>query len=279
MTLESEPISEHDQTPNTSGKPDTQASQGNRDIPRAPSIPSPPPAKTHCEITCKTEKTFWDHVKTGVEILGIILLGIYTGYTIKMYCANKKAADAAMSAAETAKQALIIGQRPWVGPEKEPEVLLALTQQGIQSQITLHVNNFGPSPALNLSYYMQPDALTDRKHTDDISNYSCTVAEIPAKTADALSGKGNFGALVLPKEPFRIYDNRGWNPDKTTDYSFVVVGCIAYADGFHNTPIHSPIHHTRFCFRTWQPIKDFIPTSGKPVQLPLYSCSFAEGAD
>ena len=61
---------------------------------------------THCEITCKVEKDWWDKAKPFVEIAGIILLGVYTTYTIKMYSANKKAAEAASNAAQTADATL-----------------------------------------------------------------------------------------------------------------------------------------------------------------------------
>jgi hypothetical protein len=65
----------------------------------------PPPHAQH-QITCQQEKHWWDKVKHWAEILGIVLLFIYTLYTIKMYRANKDAADAAKSAADTAKNSL-----------------------------------------------------------------------------------------------------------------------------------------------------------------------------
>jgi hypothetical protein len=46
---------------------------------------------------------WWDRVKPYVEILGVCLLAVYTFFTIKMYYVNKEAADAATSAATTAK--------------------------------------------------------------------------------------------------------------------------------------------------------------------------------
>jgi len=75
------------------------------EIPIAPrSAPKPElqPSETHQEITSKPEKNWWDKTKPSIEIAGVVLLAIYTGYTIKMYRANKQAADAATSAANTA---------------------------------------------------------------------------------------------------------------------------------------------------------------------------------
>jgi len=68
----------------------------------ASSGPSFPPSHPHCEITNKTQKDWWDKWKPFAEIGGVFLLAIYTGFTILMYCANKKAADAAKSAANAA---------------------------------------------------------------------------------------------------------------------------------------------------------------------------------
>ncbi|HEY4363540.1 MAG TPA: hypothetical protein VGN17_21415 [Bryobacteraceae bacterium] len=44
--------------------------------------------------------------KRIVETVGVVLLAIYTAFTVGMYCANKTAAEAAKSAAETASKTL-----------------------------------------------------------------------------------------------------------------------------------------------------------------------------
>ncbi|MGB9123309.1 MAG: hypothetical protein WCE73_22025, partial [Candidatus Angelobacter sp.] len=41
---------------------------------------------------------------------------IYAAITLALWCVNKKAADAAKSAADTARDTLIYSQRPWVHP-------------------------------------------------------------------------------------------------------------------------------------------------------------------
>ena len=116
---------------------------------------SPAPlTKAHCEITCKTEKDFWDHVKTGAEIIGIVLLAVYTGYTIKMYCANKKAADAAKSAADTAASQLELDDRPWVDAAIALDDLeqfpLEYNVNGANIHLKVKVRNSGHSPAQNV---------------------------------------------------------------------------------------------------------------------------------
>jgi hypothetical protein len=61
-----------------------------------------------------SEKSWWDACKPYAEITGLIALFIYTGYTVRMYGANKTSADAAKSAAETAHDALVLANRPWL---------------------------------------------------------------------------------------------------------------------------------------------------------------------
>src|SRR5216684_4096809 len=49
-----------------------------------------------------------------VRIGSLVILFIYAGVTILIRCATKKSADAAMSAADTARDTLIVAERPWI---------------------------------------------------------------------------------------------------------------------------------------------------------------------
>jgi hypothetical protein len=80
------------------------------------------PTESHYDVTCHEKRDFWDWVKYGIEILGLVLLAIYTGYTIKMYRANNKSANAADSAAHSARDSVDLtrknarfDQRAWLG--------------------------------------------------------------------------------------------------------------------------------------------------------------------
>lgn len=106
--LNSEPIAENKTTPNTQTETDRDTHRKDPNVSETTSISTPPPPKAHYEVTCKPEKDFWDKIKTKAELFGILLLAVYTFYTIKMYCANKESADAAKSAAETASDTLKI---------------------------------------------------------------------------------------------------------------------------------------------------------------------------
>lgn len=74
----------------------------------------PPPPKSQCKDTRKQTKHWLDYVTFGLELLGLIVLCIYAGYTIKIYCANRDAANAAQSAAITAKEAVHLSERAYI---------------------------------------------------------------------------------------------------------------------------------------------------------------------
>jgi Ca2+/Na+ antiporter len=85
-----------------------------------PSIPStsakPEPQPTH----------WWDKAKPYVECSGVLLLAIYTIYTIKMYHANQQAANAAETAAKAAKDSVDLqfkitegSQAAWLIPSQQ----------------------------------------------------------------------------------------------------------------------------------------------------------------
>lgn len=195
---------------------------------------------------------------------------IYAGIAAWQGGEIRKSTIASSSAAETAKQALIRGQRPWVGPENEPNVTLNKTNEGIQSLIAIPIRNYGLSPALHVSYYLEPvDISNSLTNIQEASKRFCQMAEIGAITTDKVPGT-NYGFYLLPNEVQRILDKRAWDAQKPFN---AVAGCIAYVDQFHDTPVQSPIHHTSLCFRSFTPI-----TPGQPIPQ-LFGCSFAESMD
>lgn len=98
-------VSENNPSPNSETNKKT--ASANADIAPA-SAPAPqfPPSHAHWEITCKQEKNWWDKIKPLAETIALIALIVYTCYTIKMYSANKEAAEAARDAANVARQTL-----------------------------------------------------------------------------------------------------------------------------------------------------------------------------
>jgi hypothetical protein len=125
----------------------------------------------------KCKKHWIDYTKLGLEILGFIVLCIYAYFTIRIYCANQKAANAASEAlAEVRKQTGFAAtsakaaqdnvsavqaqmrqdQRPWVkigfppnGPTSDPSKPMAkmTLESGKPIAVPLRFINTGKTPA------------------------------------------------------------------------------------------------------------------------------------
>jgi hypothetical protein len=242
VPLESDPTHQNSPTPNAHREAEGQTTQGDPDMAIIPSVPAPPPPKTHCEITCKTEKDFWDHVKTGAEIFGIVLLAIYTGYTVKMYCANKQAADAATSAAKTAKDTLITSSRPWLG--LDGTVTTDVLEKSPIFKIAGHytIKNFGQGPAIRFFAFSEPVWDSEGENYMTIGRSACN---IPIQFITNTRNPGPMGSILFPAQthPQGIGDGGPWrgNASAPNVKHIWVVGCIAYLDQF------KALHWTRFC--------------------------------
>jgi hypothetical protein len=198
-------------------------------VPIRPSIPAPPPAKPHCEITCKAEKTAWDKFKDGAEIIGICLLAVYTWYSIKMYCANRDAANAATSAANTAREALVVGQRAYIVDS------FTQKQDGALAKVIVKWENRGETPTRDMTMHMSQSGLRNTPLPDnfdfpntweDGKDHGGINVTVPAK------GFLNGMEIAIPIVQFQ----------KTPNYLYVW-GWAKYRDGFQGTPQHT----IRFC--------------------------------
>jgi hypothetical protein len=74
----------------------------NEQIPPAFTELQMPVSPPNAHKTKQSEKHWIDYAKFGLEVCGFIVLCVYAYFTIRIYCANKEAADAAKSAAQTA---------------------------------------------------------------------------------------------------------------------------------------------------------------------------------
>src|ERR1039458_23483 len=118
--LEAQPIGSDNPTPNGQRDAEIEANQSKYSMPPALGGSEPHPTESQYTITREPEKDWWDKFKPWVELSGVLILGVYTFYTIKMYSANKQSADAAKVAADTAQRTLTqnvesfrIDERAW----------------------------------------------------------------------------------------------------------------------------------------------------------------------
>jgi hypothetical protein len=94
-----DPVGKNKRTPNAQRESDEKRDQSESKVSARSTSSESDPAHKHCEITCKIEKNWWDKAKPFAEGVGLIALVVYSVFTILMYRANKKSADAAEKAA------------------------------------------------------------------------------------------------------------------------------------------------------------------------------------
>jgi hypothetical protein len=257
MTLESDPIRENNPAPDTQRETDNQTGQSDPSIlSTPPSISSPPPAKAHHEVACKPKKDFWDTLKVRAEIVGIGLLAVYTGFTILMYCANRQAANAATSAANTASRQLEMMDRPWIKETVSPAANLLADKGAFSWAVTIKIDNVGHSVATNI--YPRTELIAP-KDADFIDGPRKRVIEL---CEDASQRAGNlkkdpllWDTSIFPGDPVNSIQSPILFPNQEQpaiinggeklgkSVPLMLVGCIAY-----DYPTASKFHETGFVY-------------------------------
>ena len=110
--------------------------------------------KQRIEKKCRISETlnvrwFRDR-KFVLQLLGFFVLLVYTIFTGLMFIVNKKAADAAKSAADTAASQLELSERPWIKVDAEVAGPYIYDQNGGHAQFSVTVKNIGKSPAIKV---------------------------------------------------------------------------------------------------------------------------------
>jgi hypothetical protein len=253
---DAEPISENNAGHDAEHTSDSKDRKPTPNTPPADGPPDPPPAVTHHHITYKPEKDWWDKAKPFVEIGGAVLLLIYTTYTIKMYCTNKEAAEAATSAANTATQALNksidqfrVDERAWIEIERiEKTMVSARTDKfGAAFRYRLYPKNIGKTEAhaievsaprsMQSSIGLESNADNMKREQEMLLNRS-TPGELPVvNPAPRVLAPGATAAV-----PF-VMDGQ----EPHGEWVSYLIGRIDYADDF------GVKHWMEFCFYVGEP--------------------------
>jgi hypothetical protein len=192
------PVGKPDRRENASHKPAEHADHARGKVPIVPAPIKANSQKTpyHYEVTCKTEKNWWDKAKPFVELVGILLLAAYTVYTIKMYSVNKIAADAAASAADTARRTLVIGNRSWIETTLDPDFKKKSDtkkemRDGLKEMaFPVRFTNIGKAPVKNITI-------------------EATTEILPAEASSTLSFAGTDGLIDTGQQNI-LYPTRFW---------------------------------------------------------------------
>jgi len=205
-------------------------------------------------------RDFWRKLKEHlrdpkfiVELLALVGLGIYTGYTIKMYCANKKAADAADSAAQTAAKTLQMAYRPWVNAESVEltESLVFPPRHRFNLVVNITLKNTGTSVATD--GLAMPDAEPDYTAIISKSIYRACDSANEMRLTKAKSTPWETGFVLAPGDTLPLPATMGSDnisPEQIGKGQFFVLGCVIYADQYKLW------HHTQFCFQPDKPVSD-----------------------
>jgi hypothetical protein len=122
-----------------------------------------PPKLAKEREAAEVKKDSRDSKRLILEYATVGLIAIYAFVTILMYCANKKAADAAKSAANTASDTLkfqVASERPWIGPTKAGPTYSLSDPAKKTNGFKIELLNAGRSPAtnvaINLKWFIGP---------------------------------------------------------------------------------------------------------------------------
>lgn len=160
MTSEN-PIDNEQPRPNANGEPNKQSSRPEPEVHCATAQSQSTPSPRDCEITSNTKRDWIDKGKLVLELLGLGVVVIYTIFTIKIWRANKDAAEAATTAAQaatvathTAQTQLELTERPWltVSLTVDPPGVVFPKEGGLQMNIRPHIKNIGHSVASSVIF-------------------------------------------------------------------------------------------------------------------------------
>lgn len=264
MPTDRVPIRADEPLPNSERKADEGADRAYNSVPPVFGPPSAQIPPDRYKVTCKVEEELWDKYKPFVEIAGLVILAVYTLYTIKMYCANRQAANAAESAARTAASTLDvfkIEQRPYL-------VLDTLSwayppgTAGKRTTVNVYMKNIGKTPATKMINNLKllrfrPLSPSDATSPEQFVRFLETAFDALRKKV--YGDNGRYAALVrhdiAPNDRFfSSAEDSGWNDSyeplterermdfKKSHLVFFLIGVAKYTD-----TTDKPAYETQFC--------------------------------
>ncbi len=239
MSLHAEHIGDNKPAPDTTGE---SGEQPNETQPPVPHIPAPTQADSqkppyHCNGACKQEKDWWDKAKPLVEIVGVVLLSIYTLYTIKMYSPNKKAADAAKESSHTSAVTMRLDEKAWLIFDTDYSDTLKL-RKSEEVSVPIQLRDIGKTPARKIDgFVVVEESKTGDPPRFDKSIFTPLRAGIiwPGFPQDTKAREitSERKPVIVTSEKLRQYAEGS--------LAFVVWGRISYKDIFQES------HWVQFC--------------------------------
>jgi hypothetical protein len=212
-----------------------------------------PPKLVEKYDAANNKQESWDRKKFRAEIVTIFLVSVYTTVAIWQGCSNKRAADAAKSAAATAAAALkgsqdsfALDQRAWVGPERVVHSKIS----DRHPSFGMVLRNTGKTPAIDFKSGIMVSLFQKGqfKVAYPESTHECTTKRQPL-SARYKSNAERFSissATVFPQQEFTplsepIGDLPHAKQLRTGDPILYIYGWASYQDVFGQE------HCTHFC--------------------------------
>lgn len=232
--------------------------------------PQSAPPKHGCDVTCNIRKDCIDWLTLGLETFGLVVLIVYTIATVAIWCANKKAADAAAGANKIATKTMRIDQRAWLSPH----IIHQIFSKDQPLVVATQFDNTGKSPAIHVQTCVVAEVVEKTREDVDISCPESSkspgldvifpgghVARL--SNATGKGGKTDIDPQGLLREPL-MKELRGWS--KTV----YVYGRVDYWDVFKKP------HWATFC----STMLIMPPTSGgMPETVSWTTCQNGNGVD
>ncbi len=209
------------------------------------SIANPPDA----ENNRKPNTPLWEKAAV-LAAFGLLVVNVL------LWCSTKKAANAAETAANVAKQQLELSTRPWVQVKGE----LNFKYLGfrpiqdyvrLESGMTYTLENTGNSPAFKVTEAIAPVFPTSTELPNDWRLQACRISD------EMSVGKNMGGVVIMPKgttdKPHPITVSIPIPADVKQANFIWVVGCITYQDTFNRL---KNLHHTKMLYiiRSQKPV-------------------------
>jgi hypothetical protein len=175
-----------------------------------------------CAYTPPSSALSWWILVTGIAVAIIYALQLNA-----MWQSNTMTHDA-----------LVIGQRPWLGIEPSPTV----EADGMRWKIVFKVKNYGVSPALHSAFPSEPD-------------YAPITADISKAKIESRCDAGEGLTRHPEGHGYTIFPGTSQTQDITiggpSDTALYLLGCLTYLDEFG-----AVLHHTQFCEAARAPVRE-----------------------
>jgi hypothetical protein len=218
----------------------------------------------------RRRKTPWWEKAAVIIAIGLLLANWYQG------CQTKKAAEAAINAANTAQKTLVVSERPWVGFAEKKFLMNGVkvypdATPGHEGRVVVNISasaaleNFGHSPALHVSPLTFFATFANESNGDAPKNWQILPCQ---SAADKISKTPDYGYFILPGSTVdtTANDMQGTSYSVAEMHTLWIVGCIVYQDS-----IGGEIHHTAVLLRS-----PYAPNVAIPLQAVGIQASTAD---